>query len=35
MGDYEHGMRNFAISRASEKDNVVQVVAYCAIDSHA
>lgn len=34
VGDYEHGMRDFAISRASKEDDVVQVVAYGAIDSH-
>lgn len=35
VGDHEHGMRDFAISRAGEKDDVVQVVAYGAIDGHA
>lgn len=35
MGDHEHGVRDFAISRASEEDDVVQVMAYGAIDGHA
>lgn len=35
MGDHEHGVRDFAIPRASEEDDVVQVVAYGAVDGHA
>lgn len=35
VGDDEHAVGDFAVSHAGEEDNVVQVMAYGAVDSYA